>query len=261
VKHVVITGSTRGIGLGLADAFLSQQCEVTICGRTSESTKRAIDELSTRHKWEHIFGISTDVTQFHQLEVLWQEAHNHFGKVDIWINNAGIAHSPQKSWDQSADIIKSVVETNILGTMYGSKIALQGMLEQGFGCLYNMEGMGSDGRRHDGMSYYGSSKYCLNYFNQGLVEETRGKPVLVGSIRPGMVYTDLITRQFEGRAKEWEQFKPIFNILAERVEIVAPWLADNILKNKKHGACIRYSNGTKLFRKLMVELVERIKSI
>ncbi len=110
MTHVVITGSTQRVGLGMTDAFLSQGCEVTICESTSESAKRAVDELSTRHQWEHIIGIPCDVTQNNQLEVLWQQARNQFGKVDIWINNPGIANSPQKTWDQSPDVIKSVIE-------------------------------------------------------------------------------------------------------------------------------------------------------
>jgi short-subunit dehydrogenase len=242
MKSVVITGSTRGIGFGLADAFLALDCNVTVCGRSEQGTKQAVDGLSNRYHYQNIYGYPCDTTQYDQVERLWQEAQTQFGKVDIWINNAGVAHAPQKSWEQSPEVMKSVIETNILGAMYGSKIAIQGMLQQGFGSLYNMEGMGSDGNRHKGMVYYGCSKYGLHYFNESLIGETQGTPVIVGYIRPGMVVTDLITQQFEGRNKEWEQFKPIFNILASRVEDVAPWLARKILNNHRNGVCIEYSN-------------------
>jgi NAD(P)-dependent dehydrogenase (short-subunit alcohol dehydrogenase family) len=251
-KNVVITGSTRGIGLGLAEAFLALDCNVIVSSRSHESVEQAVHGLCSHYDEHKIFGVPCDTIHFDQIEHLWQRACAQFGEVHIWINNAGVAHRPQKPWEQSADVIKSVIETNVLGAMYGSKIATQGMLMQGFGSLYNMEGMGSDGRRHEGLTYYGSSKYCLHYYNQALIEETRGTAVLVGIIRPGMVLTDLITGQFKDREKEWEQFKPIFNLLADRVENVAPWIADRILKNKKHGASIEYMNNLKLMSRFVL---------
>ena len=84
------------------------------------------------------------------------------------------------------------------------------MLDQGYGSLYNMEGLGSDGRRVEGLTLYGSTKYALRYFTDALVEEMRTTPVLVGALSPGMVITDLITGQYEDRPEDWEAAKRIF---------------------------------------------------
>ena len=88
------------------------------------------------------------------------------------------------------------------------------MLQQGQGSIYNMEGMGSDGRMHDGLVLYGMTKYGLSYFTKGLVKETEGSSILVGSIRPGMIVTDMIKEQYVDRPEEWERAKKIFNIIA-----------------------------------------------
>ena len=62
-------------------------------------------------------------------------------------------------------MISYVVDTNLIGVIYGSKVAFSGMQTQGFGQIYNMEGMGSDGRKHEGLTLYGTTKYAQKYFN------------------------------------------------------------------------------------------------
>jgi short-subunit dehydrogenase len=145
----------------------------------------------------------------------------------------------------------SIVETNILGTMYGSRVALNGMIGQGFGALYNMEGMGSNGRKQAGVNLYGTTKYALRYLNEALVMETRGTPVLVGALSPGMVVTDMITGPYADRPEQWEKDKRIFNIIADRVETVTPWLAKEILRNKKHGARINWNRRGRLLGRFL----------
>jgi NAD(P)-dependent dehydrogenase (short-subunit alcohol dehydrogenase family) len=122
MKTVVITGSTRGIGHGLADSFLSLGCQVVVSGRT-------------------LYGVPCDVTDTEQLQALWDVAKDRFGRIDIWINNAGVGHPINDIWDLPIDQIHRVVDTNIKGMIFGSKIAIRGMLEQGGGSLYIMEGM------------------------------------------------------------------------------------------------------------------------
>lgn len=237
---VVLTGSTRGIGYGLSDSFLSRGCSVTISGRSTDGIKRAVETLSAKHDHNRIFAHPCDVTEFEQVQSLWESAKAHFGKVDIWINNAGVSNPQADFWLQSPKRMASIVETNVLGAMYGSYVALQGMMEQEFGALYNMEGLGSDGRTMRGLTPYGTSKAGLAYLTRSLVGETKGTPVIVGGIRPGMVVTELITKEYEDRQEEWERFKPILNILAERVETVTPWLADKVLANRRNGVTISW---------------------
>jgi len=245
MKSIVITGSTRGIGYGLADSFLALDCGVTISGRALASVERAVAELSSRHKTNRILGHPCDVTHPEQVQALWDAATAHFGQVDIWINNAGIGHHQMDFWEHSPEQIKAVVDTNLVGAMHGARVALRGMLEQGFGSLYNMEGLGSDRHRVAGLTLYGSTKHGLRYLTDAWMQETRGTPVLVGALRPGMVVTDLLTQQYKDRPEDWESAKRVFNILADRVETVAPWLARKVLANDKTGVRIAWMSRSK----------------
>ncbi|MCK4741806.1 MAG: SDR family oxidoreductase [Anaerolineales bacterium] len=258
MKSIVITGSTRGIGFGLAESFLARDCAVMVSGRSREAVDKAIKELQSRVPEDRVFGHPCDVRDPEQLQTLWNEAMSRFGKIDIWINNAGLSGPQMMTWELAPRQVEEIVDTNILGVIFGSQIAVRGMLDQGYGSVYNMEGMGGDGRMHEGLIPYGMTKYGVNYFTRGLVKETKGKSLIVGSIRPGMVLTSFLTDQYKDRPEEFEKAKRIFNIIVNRVEDVVPWLADKILENDKSGICISYMSRWKfLFRFLSAPFTKR----
>lgn len=185
MKTIVITGSTRGIGYGLADAFLDLGCAVTVSARSPDGVKNAVDNLGAKHDAHRVFGHRCDVTDYDQVQALWDTALEHWEKIDIWINNAGMANPQMAFWEQPPERIQAVVQTNLVGAMYGAKTAIRGMLQQGFGALYNMEGLGSDGRKVEGLTLYGSTKHGLRYLTDALVQETQGTSVLTGALSPG----------------------------------------------------------------------------
>lgn len=245
-KHIVITGSTRGIGYGMAETFLSLGCSVMVSGRGDEAVEKAVASLKPKYEAEHVFGLACDVTIPEQVQMLWDQSVEHFGKVDIWINNAGLSGAQGLVWELSAEDAQIPIRTNILGAVYGAQVAMRGMLAQGKGAIYNMEGMGSDGRKHAGLTMYGTSKYAIHYFAESLALEAKDTSIVVGALRPGMVITDLVTDRFKDRPEEWERAKKIFNIIADSVDNVAPWLAEKILANQKSGVTLSYSSVWKL---------------
>jgi NAD(P)-dependent dehydrogenase (short-subunit alcohol dehydrogenase family) len=258
MSSVVITGSTRGIGFGLADSFLDRGCSVVISGRSEERIALASDALMKKYSAELVFGFPCDVRDLGQVQALWDYAKSRFGNIDIWVNNAGLSGSQMEIWQSPPIQVKEVVETNLVGTIFGSQVAVRGLLEQGHGSLYNMEGIGSDGRMHEGLILYGMTKYGVTYFTKGLIEETKDTSLIIGSIRPGMVVTEFITDQYKGRPEEWERAKRVFNIIASRIEEVTPWLVERILENEKSGVCISYlSPGKLLLRFLSVPFKKR----
>jgi NAD(P)-dependent dehydrogenase (short-subunit alcohol dehydrogenase family) len=252
MKVVVITGSTRGIGNGLADAFLNLGCAVTVSGRRPADVKVAVERLAAKHDAKRVFGRACDVRAYDQVLSLWETSQAHWGKIDIWINNAGIAHPQTAFIDHSPEEIQAVVQTNLVGAMIGAKVALQGMSQQGFGSLYNMEGLGSDGRKVEGLTLYGCTKSGLRYLTDALAREVQGTPLRVGALSPGMVVTDLLTQQYQDRPEDWEQAQRIFNILADRVETVTPWLAKKALDNEKNGARIKWLTRRKSIGRFLV---------
>jgi NAD(P)-dependent dehydrogenase (short-subunit alcohol dehydrogenase family) len=252
-KIVVITGSTRGIGLGMASVFLARGCSVMISGRKKEDVDRTAVALRQQYPHQSISGYPCDVRDPNQVESLWRESIANFGRVDIWVNNAGVSGDQQMISKSQSEQVENVVKTNLLGVIYGSQVAARGMIEQGYGSIYNMEGMGSDGRMHEGLIFYGMTKYGVCYFTRGLAKEMASSPIIVGSLRPGMVVTDLITKQYEGRPEEWKRAKRIFNIIADRVEVVTPWLVDQMLKNNRNGAHLSWSVGWRMFFRLIAQ--------
>jgi NAD(P)-dependent dehydrogenase (short-subunit alcohol dehydrogenase family) len=246
MKSVVITGSTRGIGLGLADSFLQLGCAVVINGRSGAGVDGAVADLASRRDAERILGQPCDVTDYGQVEALWEAAVARFGAVDIWINNAGLGNVYRLTWEQTPEQMEAIVRTNLLGVMYGTRVAFLGMQAQGFGQIYTMEGWGSNGRTRKGLTVYGSTKRAARYFTRSMLAEMEDTPIQLGALSPGMVITELLTDAFEDPA-ELERYKRIFSIIGDRVETVAPWLARQVLANQKNGATIRWLTRSKLW--------------
>ena len=246
MKTIVITGSTRGIGYGLANAFLARGCVVSVSGRSQDSVDVAVRQLAKRHPAEQIHGQACDVTQPDQVETLWASAANHFGGVDIWINNAGIFQDYVKLWEVPDEQIHAVLETNLIGTINGSRTAISHMLRQGHGAIYNMEGFGSAGRVRPRMGIYAASKAAIRSFSKSLAVEAVDTPVIIGTLSPGMVVTDLLLDPVKDDPSALAQVKKITNILGERVETIAPWLADRILANDTNGAEIAWLTRRKI---------------
>lgn len=252
MKTIVITGSTRGIGLALARAFLKRGCRVVISGRKQDLVDVAVERLRKEYPSENVIGFACDVSEYSQMENLWVASVKRFGSIDIWINNAGISNTQNPPWALLAEEIECVVKTNMLGEMLGTKIALSGFIKQGYGSLYNMEGMGAQKRRGvKGLSIYGATKAGLRYFNDSIFLEVENKGIIIGAIQPGMMLTEMITDQYLNRRKEWEKLKGIFSVISEKPEIVAEWLAKKILNNTKNGVRFTYGGMLRMITRLV----------
>lgn len=251
MKSIVITGSTSGIGLGLADAFVARDCTVTISGHSQMNLDKAYEILVGKYEKSRILAYLCDVSRYNEVDGLWNTARARFGNIDIWINNAGAGHPQTPVWDYSPDIIDRVVAANVTGALYGLNVALKGMMQQGFGSIYNMEGLGSSGPVIKGLALYAATKSALAYLTKAAAKEVEGTPIIVGGIRPGMVATKLITAQYEGHPEEWKHAERIFNILSDRVETVTPWLVDKILSNKKNGIRIQWLSRPKVILRFL----------
>ncbi|MFA9564991.1 MAG: SDR family oxidoreductase [Acidimicrobiales bacterium] len=232
---VVVTGSTRGIGRGLAESFLDRRCPTMITGRSASTVDEVAGQLSERFSADLVGGCPVDVTDIDQLRALWSATVDRFGQVDIWINNAGASARRMPLWEQSAADIATVVDTNLTGSLLASKVALEGMVAQGHGALWNMEGFGSNNEAQPGMAAYGASKRAVKYLNKALQKDIAGTGVLANTLSPGIVATDLLVDDYDQSSEEWAKAKKIFNILGDDVETVTPWLAEKVLATDKTG--------------------------
>lgn len=248
-KTIVITGSTKGIGYGLAEEFLKRGHRVVVSGRRQDKLDSAVSAFAAKYN-DKVAGCLCDVTRLEDNEKLFAFAKEKFGRVDIWVNNAGVAHPMTNIWELPLDVIHEVVNANVYGSIFGSRVAIQGMLAQGGGWIYNLEGFGSSGRVMAGLSVYGMTKAAAAYFGKSLAKEVQNTPVKVATLQPGMVITDMVTGQYK-TPEELEKVKPIFNIIANRVSDVVPWLADQMLSNEKSGAVLQYQPRWKLMLRFL----------
>ena len=259
MKTIVITGSTRGIGHAMTRAFLERDCQVLINGRSQESTQAAVKALMQDFSSDQLLGVPGDVSDVEQVQHLWDLGIKAFGQIDIWINNAGISHQQAPPWEIPTEDLQAVIQTNIIGTLLGTQIAVQGFLQQGFGAVYNVEGMGGDGKTHGlkGFSVYGMTKASLHYFNRCLAEEVQRHNILTGALQPGMVLTEMITERYQDRPEDWEKDKKILSLIANPIEDVAAWMAEKILHNEKIGVYFKYSNNWRILKRMMRSIFQR----
>ncbi len=247
MTHVVITGGTRGIGAGLVDEFVRQGCRVTYSGTTDRSVTSSYENFSDDLDPAMFKGVVCDVRRPEDIETLWDFATKLFGNIDIWINNAGVANAMDLVGDVDREEFSRVIDTNIKGLVSSCQISYLRMLKQGGGSIYNMGGLGSDGRIIEGLAPYGMSKRAVQYFTKAFAREIKDSPVTASLLLPGMVVTDMILEPIRRDPEGSKKSRRIFNILAEEVETVAEFLVQRILENKKNGAVISYLTPLKAF--------------
>lgn len=257
MKNVVITGSSRGLGFEMAGCFLQAGCNVTISGSNPVNLERASERLKVYR--DRVLAVPCDVRQPEQHARLWQESLDRWGKIDIWINNAGVSQIHKALWELSPNETDNLMKTNLMGIIYGSQIAMQGMLQQNEGQIYNTEGFGSNDMVRSGLNLYGTSKRALTHFTKALAQEAEGTNIKVGTLSPGMMVTEFITGPVgEGKRIIDESTKKIFNILGDKPQPVAHFLVAEMLKNEKNGSHIEWlTRGKMIWRFAKAPFVKR----
>lgn len=251
MKNVVITGSTKGVGFALAREFRRLGHSVVVTGRTTESVDAAIATLAAEPGAGRLLGRAVDITDPDAATALWEHAAGELGRVDIWINNAGVAHTTAPIIDTSADDVRSMVTTNMFGTIFGSQAAVRGMIAQGDGQVFNVLGGGSDGRIRPNMGVYGATKRGLDMFTAALAKEVEGTGVRVGQIRPGILITDGWLREAATAPDQVSSQRKVLNILADHPEDVAPVLVERVLASTKNGDAIAWLTTTRITKRFM----------
>lgn len=244
MPNVVITGSTKGIGRGLAREFAGRGSNVVISGRSQQALDEAVAAIGDVPG--QIVRQVCEVSDRTQLQALWDTAVEHLGSVDIWINNAGLARTTWSIVETPPEQIDAMLQTNMPGTINGSIVAAKGMTAQGSGKIFNILGGGSDGEYFPGIAIYGTTKRGLDYFTTALARELAGTGVFVGRIRPGMVVTEAVIREARENLENFEKSRKMINNLVDQVETVSPFLVDKMLAFDTSGGKIRWLTGAKI---------------
>lgn len=197
-KAALVTGSTSGIGLGIARILASKGCDIALNGFG------AADEIeATRAAIENEFGIrclyiSADISDYDSVAAMTAEAEEALGKIDILVNNAGIQFTA-KTEEFPVDKWKSVIDLNLSGVFYGIKAALPGMKRRGSGRIINISsahGLVASVEK----SAYVAAKHGVIGLTKVVALETADVDITCNAICPGWVLTPLVQKQIDDRA-------------------------------------------------------------
>lgn len=250
MKTIVITGSARGLGFAMAEDFRKADCNVVLSDLKEGNLREAKEKLEKISSKGKIITVVCNVSKYEDLENLMQETLNNFKKIDVWINNAGVNQPQEPIYKCEKSAIDTVIDVDLKGAIYGSKIAMSQMIKQKEGAIYNIEGYGSNDAHMSGLNLYGTSKRAVTYLTEALAQEAEGTGVIVGKLAPGIMITQFTTHSLVNQdIKLSERTKKVYNILGDKPETVAKFFVDNILTNKKNGVKINWlTNGKAFYR-------------
>ena len=221
-KIVVITGGTHGLGKAMALNCHESGAKVVVCARDEVG----FDELVKLG----ILAVKADVTKESDIGNVMKVTLEKLGRVDIWINNAGIwlPHEviEKTDWTRAHDLM----EVNLFGTVYGSKTALMQMRKQGSGCIVNILSTSAlEGRATS--SAYCASKYAARGFTLSLQEEVEGLKICAIAVYPGGMKTDLFDEERPDNYNEYMEPTYVAGKIVENLEKDEPEKEQIIRRN------------------------------
>lgn len=254
MKTVVITGSARGLGFNMARFFREYDYNVVISDLNEENLIKAKEELEKTTSKGRIAYKVCNVSKLEEIEELKKYAISEFETVDIWINNAGV-NQPQKAiWELTESEINTIIDVDLKGAIYGSKIAMEEMSKNHKGAIYNIEGYGSNDAHMLGLNMYGTSKRAVTYFTESLAQEAeeRKTGVIIGKLSPGIMITEFTTHSLGNDKIELsEKTKKVYNILGDTPETVGKFLVDKMITNTKNNVKINWLTNGKAFKRFL----------
>ncbi len=180
-KTAIITGGTKGIGYGVAEALLAQGMNVAITSRSAEAVQKAADQLGS-----NCLGLVADVRDYASQQAAVQATIDKFGGVDAMIANAGVGHFASIN-DMSIEHWNEVIDVNLTGVFYSTKASLDA-LKKSEGYLITIASLAGTNFFAKG-SAYNASKFGLVGFSQAVMLDVRDQGVKVSTIMPGSVAT------------------------------------------------------------------------
>ena len=197
-KVAIITGASRGIGKGIAARFASEGANLVITYRSSAAAAEAVKATCEANGAE-VLCIQSDASSFDQAKELIDKTVEHFGKLDILINNAGITKD-NLMLRMSEDQWDDVMQVNLKSVFNLTKHALRPMLKNRGGSIINMSSVvGVFGNA--GQANYAASKAGIIGFSKSIAKEVGSRNIRCNSISPGFIETDM-TDSLDDSTKE-----------------------------------------------------------
>lgn len=187
-KVAAITGGTAGIGLGIAEAFLSEGASVSLMARNQAKAEKVLAQLDAGDRCIFVAG---DAMVQADVEGFVDATAERLGNVDILVNNAGGAGDLQPLVELSDDTFDECMKWNVYSTFWATRRALPSMLAGGWGRIINISSVeGKIGKPV--FTAYSTAKHAINGMTKALAQEVGAGGVTVNSICPGLVITDIV---------------------------------------------------------------------
>ena len=181
-KTALITGGTKGIGYGMAEALLKEGMKVLITGRTEEGVKEAVQKLNS----ENADGIAADVRKMEDMETAVKRITDNWGQLDVVIANAGVGHFGSIE-DLSSEKWNETIDINLTGVFNTIKASIEG-LKNSSGYIITVASLAGT-NFFAGGSAYNASKFGLVGFTQAIMLDLRKYGIKTTTIMPGSVST------------------------------------------------------------------------
>ncbi|MFP9118545.1 3-oxoacyl-[acyl-carrier-protein] reductase [Flavobacterium sp. RNTU_13] len=205
-KTAIITGASRGIGRGIAEAFAKQGANVAFTYSASVEAAQALETELAAYGIK-AKGYQSDAADFNQAQQLVDDVVAEFGTVDILINNAGITKDNLLMRISEADFDK-VIEVNLKSVFNMTKAVQRPMLKQRKGSIINMSSVvGVQGNA--GQSNYAASKAGMLGFTKSIALELGSRNIRCNAIAPGFIQTEMTAKLDESVVKGWADAIPL----------------------------------------------------
>lgn len=210
-KIVLITGASSGIGKSCAKKFAELKANLIITARRKEQIEKLSHELSDKHKIK-VLPISIDVRNFTTVKSFYENLKPEWKTIDILVNNAGLARGLDKFYEGKIEDWDEMIDTNIKGLLYVSRVVVPQMVEREYGHIINI-GSTAGHEPYPMGNVYVATKFAVKALSQSFRIDLLEKGIKVTSVDPGMVETEFSKVRFYGdeqRAKKvYEGLQPL----------------------------------------------------
>ena len=194
MKTALITGATSGIGKATAELLAKNNWRLIICGRNVEVLSQMKADLSVTTE---IFTLNFDIREFSQVEKAINSIPENWKKIDVLINNAGNAHGMDSLENGNIDDWDAMMDGNVKGILYISKLLIPGMKAQKSGHIVNISSTAARQTYANGVVYCASKK-AVDVISEGMRLELTEFGIKVTNLQPGLTETDFSKVRFKG---------------------------------------------------------------
>lgn len=193
-KNAIVTGSSKGIGKGIAKTLAKEGCNVSICARHRDELETTSKELSKFGS--AILAVPADLTKEEDIEKVVSETVDAFGSIDILVNNAGTIGQSGIFEETSVEEWRSLFELNLFAVVSITRKVIPYMKEQGWGRIINISSENGS-QPYPNMIHYNASKGALDNFSKALSKQYAEDGILVNTVSPAFITSPLVENMIQ----------------------------------------------------------------